>query len=125
MISSAKLKCIDFYRLNITKTVRKYSINPNLIPTGAEFNPGPIPRVDNYGDEGEGEFGEGSVPLTGASFDNFSRQFPVLVVNFYAPWCPWSNCLEPSWEKASKVIRNRYDPELDRRILRSKVDYTQ
>ncbi|XP_068668367.1 protein disulfide isomerase-like 5-4 [Aristolochia californica] len=112
-------------RLNITKTVRKYSIDPNLNPTGAEFHPGPIPIVNNHGDEGEGEFGEGSVLLTGASFDKLSHQFPVLVVNFYAPWCPWCNRLAPSWEKASKIIRERYDPELDGRILMGKVDCTR
>ncbi|KAG9454127.1 hypothetical protein H6P81_007031 [Aristolochia fimbriata] len=112
-------------RLNITKTVRKYSIDSNFNPTGAEFHPGPIPRVNNHGDEGEGEFGEGSVPITGVSFDKLSHQFPVFAVNFYAPWCSWSNRLRPSWEKASKIIRDRYDPELDGRILMGKVDCTQ
>ncbi|EPS63482.1 hypothetical protein M569_11301, partial [Genlisea aurea] len=49
---------------------------------------------------------------------------PILVVNFYAPWCYWSNRLKPSWEKAAKIIRERYDPETDGRILMGKVDCT-
>lgn len=61
-------------RLNITKTVRKFSIDSNLNPTGSEFHPGPIPKVMNLGDEHEGEYEEGSVTLTAGSFDKYSHQ---------------------------------------------------
>ncbi|XP_058072629.1 protein disulfide isomerase-like 5-4 [Magnolia sinica] len=110
-------------RLNITKTIRKFSIDPNLNPTG-EFHAAPIPRLINHGDEHEQEYVEGAVPLTANSFDRYAQQFPILVVNFYAPWCQWSNRLKPSWEKAAKRIRERYDPEMDGRILLAKVDCT-
>ncbi|XXG73242.1 hypothetical protein AAC387_Pa07g2194 [Persea americana] len=112
-------------RLNITKTVRKYSIDSNLNPTGSEFHPGPIPKVMNHGDEHEEEYGEGSVSLTAGNFDKYTHNYPILVVNFYAPWCYWSNRLKPSWEKATKIIRERYDPDMDGRILLAKVDCTQ
>ncbi|RWR85117.1 Thioredoxin-like protein fold [Cinnamomum micranthum f. kanehirae] len=112
-------------RLNITKTVRKYSIDSNLNPTGSEFHPGPIPKVMNHGDEHEEEYGEGSVSLTAGNFDKYTHNYPILVVNFYAPWCYWSNRLKPSWEKAAKIIRERYDPDMDGRILLAKVDCTQ
>lgn len=112
-------------RLNITKTVRKFSIGPDLKPTGSEFHSGPISNFIKHGDEVDEENGEGSVTLTAHNFERFSHHYPILVVNFYAPWCYWSNRLKPSWEKAAKIIRERYDPELDGRILLGKVDCTE
>ncbi|KAF8700420.1 hypothetical protein HU200_034358 [Digitaria exilis] len=95
-------------RLNITKTVRKFSIDRNLVPTGSEFHPGPIPIVSKHGDDVEEDNVDGSVPLSSRNFDSYSHQYPVLVVNFYAPWCYWSNRLKPSWEKTAKIIRERH-----------------
>uniref|UniRef100_A0A453BDN3 Thioredoxin domain-containing protein n=1 Tax=Aegilops tauschii subsp. strangulata TaxID=200361 RepID=A0A453BDN3_AEGTS len=112
-------------RLNITKTVRKFSIDRNLVPTGSEFHAGPIPTVNKHGDDVEEYHGDGSVALSSRNFDSYSHLYPVLVVNFYAPWCYWSNRLKPSWEKAAQIIRERYDPEMDGRILLGKVDCTE
>nr|ACN34146.1 unknown [Zea mays] len=112
-------------RLNITKTVRKYSIDRNLVPTGSEFHPGPIPILNKHGDDVEEDHVDGAFSLSSRNFDSFSHQYPVLVVNFYAPWCYWSNRLKPSWEKTAKIMRERYDPEMDGRILLGKVDCTE
>ncbi|KAL2476256.1 Protein disulfide-isomerase 5-3 [Abeliophyllum distichum] len=112
-------------RLNLTKTVRKYSIDSNLKPTGSEFQSGQISTAIKHDEEVDEEHGEGSVTLNAHSFDRISHQHPILVVNFYAPWCYWSNRLKPSWEKAAKIIRERYDPEIDGRILLGKVDCTE
>ncbi|XP_038686776.1 protein disulfide isomerase-like 5-4 isoform X2 [Tripterygium wilfordii] len=112
-------------RLNITKTVRKFSIDSNLMPTGAEFHSGPVSHAIKHGDEVGEESDEGSVKLNAHSFDKLTHQYPILVVNFYAPWCYWSNRLKPSWEKAAKIVRERYDPEIDGRIIMGKVDCTQ
>ncbi|ONK65910.1 uncharacterized protein A4U43_C06F2250 [Asparagus officinalis] len=112
-------------RLNITKTVRKFSIDPNLRPTGSEFHSGPIPMVNNHGDEIEEEHTDESVSLTSSNFENYSHKHAILVVNFFAPWCYWSNRLKPSWERTAKTMRERYDPEMDGRILLGKVDCTQ
>ncbi|CAN1318595.1 Protein disulfide-isomerase 5-4 [Linum perenne] len=135
-------------RLNITKTVRKFSIDHNLQPTGSEFHSGPVMHLIKHDvDVGEDEV-EGSVTLNERNFDGFSNhiiaflldgssetillvyaqffvfRFPILVVNFYAPWCYWSNLLKPSWEKAAKIMAERYDPETDGRIILTKVDCT-
>ncbi|XP_038981869.1 protein disulfide isomerase-like 5-4 isoform X4 [Phoenix dactylifera] len=112
-------------QLNITKTVRKFSIDPNLIPTGSEFHHGTVPKINRHGDEIEDEDADGSVSLTADNFEKFARQYPILVVNFYAPWCYWSNRLKPSWERTAKIMRQRYDPEMDGRILLGKVDCTE
>ncbi|XP_017242028.1 protein disulfide isomerase-like 5-4 isoform X2 [Daucus carota subsp. sativus] len=112
-------------QLNVTKTVRKYSIDRNLNPTGPEFQSGPVPRVIKHDELVDEEYGEGSLSLNARNFDRISHMHPVLVVNFFAPWCSWSNRLRPSWEKAAKIMRERYDPEMDGRILLGKVDCTE
>ncbi|KAF6136421.1 hypothetical protein GIB67_019304 [Kingdonia uniflora] len=86
-------------RLNITKTIRKFSIDRNLIPTGTEYHPGPVPNVMKHEDEGDEEYSEGSASLTADTFLRYAQHYPILVVNFFAPWCYWSNHLKPSWEK--------------------------
>ncbi|KAH7544328.1 hypothetical protein ACOSP7_030489 [Xanthoceras sorbifolium] len=112
-------------RLNITKTIRKFSIDKDLKPTGSEFHSVPALHFIKHGEEVDEESVEGSVTLTAANFDSFSHQYPILAVNFYAPWCYWSKRLKPSWEKAAKILKERYDPELDGRILLGKVDCTE
>lgn len=111
-------------RLNITKTVRKHSIDRNLRPTGSEFHSGSTTAEVRHDEEDDEEYAEGSVSLNGHSFDRISHHYPILVVNFFAPWCYWSNRLKPSWEKAANIMRERYDLESDGRILVAKVDCT-
>ncbi|KAL6999229.1 Protein disulfide-isomerase 5-4 [Sarracenia purpurea var. burkii] len=124
-------------RLNITKTIHKYPIDSNLKPSGSEFHPGPISSDIKHDDEVDEEYAEGSISLGDRNFDRIRHNHPILVVNFYAPWCYWSNRLKPSWEKAAKIIRERfcqksdtklifrYDPAVDGRILLGKVDCTE
>ncbi|KAK4255657.1 hypothetical protein QN277_008630 [Acacia crassicarpa] len=112
-------------RLNITKTVRKFSIDSHMRPVGSEFHSGPAATDIKHDVEVDEESTEGSVPLSGSNFDKYAHQHSILVVNFFAPWCYWSQRLKPSWEKAAKIIRERYDPEMDGRILLGKVDCTQ
>ncbi|KAI3686234.1 hypothetical protein L1987_79908 [Smallanthus sonchifolius] len=112
-------------RLNITKTVRKYAINKHLQATGAEIDPMPTFTIIKHDDKIDEEYAEGSVTLNSHNFGRISQQYSVLVVNFFAPWCHWSNLLKPSWEKAAKIIRERHNLETDGRILLGKVDCTK
>ncbi|KAL6999353.1 Protein disulfide-isomerase 5-4 [Sarracenia purpurea var. burkii] len=112
-------------RLNITKTVRKYPIDSNLKPTGFEYRSGPISRIIKHDDEVDEEHAEASISLAERNFESVANRHSILAINFYAPWCYWSNRLKPSWEKAAKIIRERYDPEMDGRILLGKVDCTE
>lgn len=111
-------------RLNITKTIRKFSIDSNLRPTGSEYQSGIVNNVIKHDEESDEVHVEGSIPLNAHAFDRVSKMHDILVVNFYAPWCYWSNRLKPSWEKAAKIIQERYDPDVDGRILLAKVDCT-
>ncbi|XP_058779860.1 protein disulfide-isomerase 5-4-like [Vicia villosa] len=113
-------------RLNLTKTVRKFSIDSNLTPTtGSEFHSSPAANVIKHDEKVDEESVEGAFVFTSENFDKYAHQFPITAVNFYAPWCYWSQRLKPSWEKAAKILRERYDPEMDGRILLGKVDCTQ
>ncbi|KAH9624216.1 hypothetical protein KSS87_014212 [Heliosperma pusillum] len=112
-------------RLNITKTIRKFSIDSNMRPTGPEYLSGATTNLVKHDDGGEEDYGEGSLALNGQNFERVSHEHDILVVNFYAPWCFWSNRLKPSWEKAATIIRERHDPEADGRILLGKVDCTE
>ncbi|XP_052207300.1 protein disulfide isomerase-like 5-4 [Diospyros lotus] len=112
-------------RLNITKTIRKYPISADLRPTGSEFHSGPISRNIKHDEEVDEEYAEGSIALGERNFDRISHKHQILAVNFYAPWCYWSNRLKPSWEKAANIIKGRYDPETDGRIVLGKVDCTE
>lgn len=60
-------------RLNITKTIRKFSIDHNLRPTGSEFHSGPISHDIKHGEEFDEEPVEGSVDLTAQNFDRYSH----------------------------------------------------
>lgn len=61
-------------RLNITKTVRKFSIDRNLVVTGSEYHSGHIPHISNIGDVADEEFSDGSISLTSSNFDALSHQ---------------------------------------------------
>ncbi|CAO2833508.1 unnamed protein product [Amaranthus hypochondriacus] len=111
-------------RLNITKTIRKFSIDSHMRPTGPEFIFGPTTHPIKHDDDGEEDYGEGSIVLSGQNFDRVTQEHDILVVNFYAPWCYWSKKLKPSWERAAMIIRERHDPEADGRVLLGKVDCT-
>ena len=44
----------------------------------------------------------------------------AVVANFYAPWCPWCQRLEPTWEAVTQKVHEKY-PEADGRIRLVKV----
>lgn len=60
--------------MNITKTVRKHSIDKNLRPTGSEFHSGSTATELKHDAEDDEEYGEGSVSLNGHSFDRVTHQ---------------------------------------------------
>ncbi|KAL2652902.1 hypothetical protein R1flu_021030 [Riccia fluitans] len=114
-------------RQNITKTVRKYPIDTNFRRVGQDIHVGHLPAITNHGDQpGEGELavgdGEGAFELTVENFERYSHEFPILLVNYYAEWCVYSQRLKPSWEKAAQILHERYNPDDDGRILLAKVD---
>lgn len=110
-------------RLNITKTTRKYSINRHF-ENGHHFDTGPATYAIKHDEKVDETYGEGSMVLNSHNFDRITQGHPVVVVNFFAPWCHWSALLKPSWEKTAKVMKQRYNPEHDGRIIVGSVDCT-
>jgi hypothetical protein len=51
--------------------------------------------VPPYADEATAS---GAVDLTGETHAVMEKRYPLLLVNFYAPWCPWSQRLAPIFE---------------------------
>ena len=49
------------------------------------------------------------------------KERQLVMVNFYAPWCPWSRRLQPVWEQAySNIVRQPYGNQ----VLMAKADCT-
>lgn len=61
-------------RLNITKTVRKFSIDSNLKPTGAEFHSEYVANVIKHDDKLDDESPEGAFVFTANNFDKYAHQ---------------------------------------------------
>lgn len=60
-------------------------------------------------------------PLDHKDFEATLHRYPIVVVDFYAPWCPFCKRMEPSWEAATKAVHERYPEETDGRIRFAKV----
>lgn len=113
-------------RLNLTKTVRKTPINVDLQRLGVSTDDSVKhdPKYDEEGMYDDNEDVDVSIPLTRENFEATLARYPIVVVNFYAPWCHWCQRLEPTWEAATNEVHERY-PESDGRIRFAKVDCTK
>jgi thiol-disulfide isomerase/thioredoxin len=60
-------------------------------------------------------------PLNTKEFGAVLHRYPLVVVNFYAPWCPFCRRMEPSWEAATQAVHDKYPEETDGRIRFAKV----
>lgn len=113
-------------RMNLTKTVRKVPINLDLHHMGAvqEEVKKPGPKYDKEGSIPVTNDIDISSPINHANFEATLQKYPIVVVNFFAPWCHWCQRLAPTWEAATKAVHEKY-PEWDGRIRYAKVDCTQ
>jgi thiol-disulfide isomerase/thioredoxin len=112
-------------RMNLTKTVRKLPINEDFERSGHYIHDYQLPEI-KY-DELPADFKNDTVnyaaPLSKADFEEAMKKYSIVVANFYAPWCPWCQRLEPTWEAVQKEVHDKY-PESDGRIRFVKIDCT-
>ncbi|GBF88062.1 disulfide-isomerase [Raphidocelis subcapitata] len=114
-------------RMNLTKTVRRVPIDLDMAKAGAAVEEGEGRREGGPKYDEEGTWWENvdvSVPLTAETFATTLSHYPIVVVNFYAPWCHWCQRLEPAWEAATKAVHEKYPEGSDGRIRFAKVDCT-
>ncbi|CAI5510578.1 unnamed protein product [Closterium sp. Naga37s-1] len=127
----------NWARYNLSKTVRKYPIDAAGNWVGPEHHPDPLPVPEKHGEDSnetteevhqkmaeDGHEYVGSLVLNKDNFEHFAHEYQILVVNFFAPWCPWCQRLEPAWEKAATVLHRKYHPDYDGRIRFAKIDCT-
>ena len=115
-------------RLNLTKTVRKSPIDgESLRRTGVmtDDRKRKEPQYDSEEDHPGEEYEDAdfATALTAATWDAHMKHYDIVVVNFYAPWCPWCQRLGPTWEAVTEEVHGKY-PEEDGRIRFAKVDCT-
>lgn len=112
-------------KLNLTRTVRKLPIDENMERAGHYIHDDRQIEV-KYDDAnwtapvGTEDY---SKPVSSALFHQILDHYPLVVANFYAPWCPWCQRLEPTWESVTLDVHTKY-PEADGRIRFVKVDCT-
>lgn len=63
-----------------------------------------------------------STPLTTETFDDFMSKYELVLVNYYAPWCPYCRALNPEWERAAAQLDDH--PEYAERVRMASVDCT-
>ena len=68
--------------MNITITVRKYSINKHLQSIGSEFGSGPVSHVVKHGDDADEDYGEESLTLNLRNFDKVSHQYVKQQISY-------------------------------------------
>eukprot|EP00798_Chlamydomonas_sp_ICE-L_P004688 gene4688-14890_t len=113
--------------MNLTKTLRKAPISDDLMHIGAASD-ATLKAAVKYDDarpEHESDYEDVDVtpPLSHDNFMATLARYPIVVVNFYAPWCHWCQRLAPTWEAVTKEVHEKY-PEGDGRIRYAKVDCT-
>ncbi|TDH70402.1 hypothetical protein CCR75_000372 [Bremia lactucae] len=68
----------------------------------------------------EGTHVQYSTPLTSKTFDDFLAKYELVLVNYHAPWCPFSRQLHPEWERAAAQLPDH--PEYSEMVRMASVD---
>ena len=135
-------------RFNLTKTVFKRAIDAKLNPLGPiQWERGHENRKEpEHADEAatavaiktveehaerkaampnSDRHAEGVFELVARSFEDEKKKAAVLLVNFYAPWCPWSRRLDPVWKASALEIHAKYPKDHANRVVVAEVDCTK
>jgi len=113
------------HRVNLTKTVHKYPIDRHGNIVGEVMRDFPDPVYERLEVEGKEaatkDNGANDSILTTKTFAAAIETHPILMVNFYTSWCPWSKMLEPVWAAAEKAMLVKF-PADDGRIKLARIN---
>jgi len=96
---------------NITAEILKFKTSPDQGQRQEYFTE--LPHAIAHEELAHHEVAEhkaqpASLPqLTDADFDEYVKGSDLMLVAFGAPWCPWSQRLEPVWHKTFNELKNR------------------
>nr|CCA20033.1 thioredoxinlike protein putative [Albugo laibachii Nc14] len=121
---------IGMQLINITRHLRHFQLATTA------HSPGNVQRVQEIvihdGDKGLPTWGgvsrttrEGvhySHQLDTETFDMFMKKYELVLINYYAQWCPFSQQLNPEWEEAAAQLRDH--PEYSETVAMATVDCT-
>ncbi|EQC42027.1 hypothetical protein SDRG_00872 [Saprolegnia diclina VS20] len=112
---------------NITRHIRRFELTDEGGSTvrGEEVLMADPSSVQRWGAvTHELHDGETVTPsLNDATFDEFMAKYELVLVNYYAPWCPFSQALLPIWEQTALQLQDH--PEYSERVTMARVDCTQ
>lgn len=134
---------MGMHRINLTKTVWKRPLDRSgriirgvLVDDRPDIKHEELPAVpaekDGVDEDGKEEadaadeepaLGSGPTQLNRKTLPEEMKKWGILLVNFYAPWCPWSRRLAPVWESAAQVVHGNHNKD-GNRIHLGQVDCT-
>jgi len=109
--TGGRCKDVSHFMAVVCATACGFADPPSPAPTGAAAAADAVATPD--ADEEGGAytplkpFEEGPVQLTEGEFTQMLRENSVVMVNFYAPWCFWSNRLTPAWTGVARRLHKR------------------
>jgi Thioredoxin len=65
-----------------------------------------------------------TAPMDTEEFHAALCRYPLLVVNFCAPWSTWCYLIATTWQDAMEDVRARYPDKTDGRVRLGQVDCT-
>lgn len=101
---------------NVTSNMMKWHVDKDFVPI-ALASEAPKPKYEDR-EHPDGE--QISTQLTTENYESVLKKRPVTIVNFYAPWCYWSQRLSPVWEHAAGGAEEEFPGE----VTFGKVDCT-
>jgi hypothetical protein len=107
---------------NVTTNLYKVRIdgNGNVMGRASSQLPSQLKHAEAKAEKHE-DIPQVSPEINTEQFLAAVKQKQLVLVNFYAPWCPWSRRLQPVWEEAyANVMKGAHHPH----VLMAKTDCT-
>jgi thiol-disulfide isomerase/thioredoxin len=93
------------HSINVTQNIRKWKLDGRQQRLEEVAAHPPAPRyLEAKASHEHSDAEQVSLHLTTDDFADFMTSHHMVLVNFYAPWCIWSQRLGPVWEHVSALV---------------------